>query len=232
MSLFSEKHHAFVSATFYRIIKENGFHDYRTAFRMAVRLYAQQRGSRMAQRALRDGRPLDFASYRYYGEWEYTPGALAAMPRHFESVAEGCDVKMIVHSCPWKDQYYEMGLPDGALDYCADLDCSIARGFNPELAFEVGQTLMQEGNEFCVLYQREANIGAESAYGPRNPENIMCWSFHCGHVYKTFSDVFTAVYGEKGAEASGKAIAAFAEAYGDDMAQSLAGFKAHDFSYI
>ena len=160
MSLFTERHHTFISATFYLIVKGEGYHNYRDAFRMAVHLYAQQRGSRMAQRALRDGRPLDFASYRYYAEWQYRPQILAEMPDASSWVAEGRDAKITIRSCPWSSQYIEMDLSDGILDYCADLDQSLARGFNPEIVYEVQQT-MHNGNDCCIHYQRDGKVNAD-----------------------------------------------------------------------
>ena len=53
MCRFDETSHAFLSACFYRLLKEGEYHDAAAVFRFAVRLYAQERGLRMAQRALR-----------------------------------------------------------------------------------------------------------------------------------------------------------------------------------
>lgn len=66
---YTERHHAFLSAAYYRELRDSALPRWSEAFRMATQLYAQQRGSRMAQRALRDGQPLDFATYRAYSEW-------------------------------------------------------------------------------------------------------------------------------------------------------------------
>lgn len=38
-----------------------------------IKRYGNQRGHRMAQRALKDGNKLDILSYLIYGEWESAP---------------------------------------------------------------------------------------------------------------------------------------------------------------
>ena len=46
--------------------------------------------------------------------------------------------------CPWYTQFKEMGLPDAGHVYCAHLDNSICRGFNPYLTYLVPETAAQE----------------------------------------------------------------------------------------
>ena len=58
---------------------------------MATQLYAQQRGSRMAQRALRDGQPLDFATYRAYSEWRASDASVLGVRTRTEVVVDGAD---------------------------------------------------------------------------------------------------------------------------------------------
>jgi len=229
MQNYTERHHAFISATYYRIMKEEGFHDFRAAFRMATQLYAQQRGSRMAQRAIRDGRELDFAAYRYYGEWEHTPEADAELSRPTETTILGDDRRMQIFGCPWSSQYLDMDLMDGANDYCADLDISIARGFNPYIVYEVEQT-MHKNRDFCIHYHR--NACNDKDYGPKDPANVRNFEFHCAHVYKAYSEVMTAIYKSKGIMLNAKVLEAFAEKYGRDMADKLLEYRNHDFNTI
>ena len=139
MPSFDETSHAFLSACFYRLLKEGGYHDAVCVFRFAVRLYAQERG----------GRPLDFASYLHYCEWSYTPPIAEAYEGCSSNWEEGGDLCSRVEACPWGDCYLRLGLADGVQDYCADLDTSIARGFNPELRYEMRQQV-QDGRALCL----------------------------------------------------------------------------------
>ena len=57
---FNEKTHAFIAAKFYVHLTEHFGERGKAAFTHAVRYYAEQRGRRMAQRAIRDGQPLNY----------------------------------------------------------------------------------------------------------------------------------------------------------------------------
>lgn len=225
---FTERTHAFLSASFYKIMKEENFHNYRAAFRMATQLYAQQRGSRMAQRALRDGHELDFAAYRAYGEWTYTEEGTKGLNTDAKVSVEGEDLKLVAYNCPWAAQYKAMGLEDGGYDYCDDLDESIARGFNPDLTYDVTQT-QYHGVETCIHYQRNARLEKDV---PKDPANLRPFEYHCAHVYHTFARLMAAIYGTEGERLNQKVLDAFAAEYGQEYADKLLEYSSVDFNHI
>lgn len=232
MAALNERHHAFISAKFYQELEAEGFDGFRQAFLLATRKYAEQRGSRMAQRAVRDGRPLDFASYRWYGEWVFTPEYESTLEGETRRTVEsGDDYTVDICKCPWSDQYLSMGALDGANDYCSVLDESIARGFNPELTFIVSKT-MHNSKDFCRHTQKCAMLGAEDAYGPRSPDNIRDFGYHCAHVYSTFSKMMKAVYGADGEALSARVLLAFGKEYGSSAAAVILSYIDTDFDYI
>ncbi len=65
--MFNEKTHAFIVASFYKHLTEKHGERGKDIFIKATQKYAEQRGARMAMRAMRDGYPLDYASYFAYG---------------------------------------------------------------------------------------------------------------------------------------------------------------------
>ena len=69
----NEKHHAAIVLAFYRALRDEYGETGLLAFSMAQRLYGEQRGRRMALRALRDGHKLGYTEYFAYSEWECTP---------------------------------------------------------------------------------------------------------------------------------------------------------------
>ena len=85
---FNEKVHAFIAAKFYVYLTEAFGDRGEKAFIHATQHYAEQRGRRMAQRAIRDGRELDYGTYLEYGEWVNTP----------EIIAEGCQNQSTIES--------------------------------------------------------------------------------------------------------------------------------------
>ena len=229
---FTERHHAFISACFYRHLRDEGFRSYRDAFWFASRRYAEQRGSRMAQRAIRDGKPLDYTSYRLYGEWAPTAESRAEGFRNedtFSVTKEGDDIVFKYLVCPWSGQYLDMGLKDGANLYCSDLDAAIVRGFNPKLTYDVVQT-MHDRQDFCLQIMRGAASLPDP--GPQDPDNVKDFGYHCGHVYSTFSKAMAAIYGERGKELSQTVLSDFAQEYGKELAAELERQAARDYEYI
>lgn len=225
---FTERHHAFISATFYRLLKERCPGTADATFVMATQRYGEQRGSRMAQRAIRDGCPLDFATYKAYGEWTYTEPALAA-GEHIKVLSTSPDLHYQVFACPWHDQYLAMDLIEGACLYCQHIDLAIARGFNPSLVFEVRSTMHKQ--EKCDFVLKGANLDQRTCQA--DPARVrMPFDYHCGHVYTTFSLIVQSIHGESGKAVGAAALEAFRQAYGEDLARALASFRQVDFNLL
>ena len=231
---FSERHHAFISATFYRLLKEKNYPNYRRAFISATQKMAEQRGSRMAQRAIRDGvENLDYATYRHYGEWEWTSEFLDSVKgeRIIQQIDSDTDCGYIVYRCAWADVYHEEGISfDGGVDYCNDLDPSIVRGFNPDLEYRTIQTL-QECNQ-CIQFQVNGKMNENDTFGEKKSKNMRLFDYQCGNVYKTYSDYMIAIYGAEGKVLSAKVLELFADRHGIDMANTLVSFLKTDFNFI
>ena len=234
MKSFTERHHAYISAMYYKFLKDGTYPNYRQVFIRATQKMAEQRGSRMAQRAIRDGvTELDFAAYRYYGEWEWTPQYLETVKgkKIIEEIDSDKDYGYIIYKCPWADVYHEEGLAlDGGADYCLDLDPSIVRGFNPELEYKTTQTL-QECDK-CIQYQINGKIDQKNVFGEKRPENMKSFDYQCGNVFKTFSDYMIAIYGTEGITLNTKVLERFTSRYGKDMADVLISFLKTDFNVI
>ena len=66
---FNERVQAYIVARYYVRLTESFGKQGRETFLLATRTYAEQRGHRMAQRALADGQELSYVTYYKYGEW-------------------------------------------------------------------------------------------------------------------------------------------------------------------
>lgn len=124
---FNEKVHAYIAAKYYVYLKET-FGERLEAFRHATRHYAEQRGRRMAQRAIRDGQPLTYETYCRYGEWVNTEEVKElGEANRSEKVQLTPDSETHIYVCPWHSQFKAMGLPAAGIAYCKDLDAPICR---------------------------------------------------------------------------------------------------------
>jgi len=230
MKEFTEMHHAFIVASYYkRLIQEFGDRGLQ-AFIHATHIYAQQRGSRMAQRAIRDGKSLTFNTYREYGEWESTHTTREEMGG-FDSkiISVSPDYEEHIMRCPWAYKFKMMGMKDCGTVYCTYLDTAIARGFNPYLTFDVPQSV--NNKEYCIQIMRDANLKDGMSF-KKNKENIKGFNYHCGHVYKTFGSISNSIFGKENKTLSAEVLDDFSKEYGGNMASILESFSNIDFNII
>ncbi|MDY4031924.1 MAG: L-2-amino-thiazoline-4-carboxylic acid hydrolase [Pyramidobacter sp.] len=230
MREFTEKMHAFLVGSFYDLLTRRFGERGQAAFVHATRRYAEQRGARMAQRAIRDGRPLNFLTYAEYGEW--TPSQTAK--------DEGCENRSTVErwspdltrritQCPWAAQFAEMGLKEAGRVYCAHVDRSIVRGFNPDLRFDVIQTL--HDCDCCVQISRGANFVPGQAV-PDRSEHRKGFDYHCAHACKTFGETAAAIFDAAGRDVAKEVLSRFAAQYGGSCAESIKALGETNFNVI
>lgn len=180
----NEKHHAILFAHLARaLVQYLGAEAGEALVRRAVRRYGEQRGQRMAQRALRDGQPLSMTTYLQYKEWRSATGESRS-----ETSIHGRDLISRVSCCPWNNAWLEMEiLPYGRL-YCLEVDEALVRGFNPELSLSVSSTL-SNGGAVCAF-----NFHEGAGDPPTRPvdETHMPWSFHLAHLVHAFQQTCAA----------------------------------------
>jgi len=225
---FNEKVHAFIAAKYYVHLTEAFGENGRKAFIHATQYYAEQRGRRMAQRAIRDGYELTYESYMQYGEWVNTPDTINAEESNMRTLQSiSPDFLMHIQRCPWHAQFKEMGLVEAGHEYCEHLDNSICRGFNPYLTYEVDQTLHK--SDYCIHRIKDTNY-AEAPSSPKKSEYLQEFDYHCGHSYWAYNEVAGAIFAEKGEIVNAKVLKDFTEAYGQEMADKLVSYKHTNFN--
>jgi len=238
---FNEKLHAYIAARFYVRLTHTYGQQGEAAFIHATQFYAEQRGRRMAKRAIADGQPLTYETYRAYGEWESTEEMKAqGLANRSEVVSEDPVWEFHVLVCPWHEQFASMGLQKAGLVYCAHLDNSICRGFNPYMVYEVPQTL--HDCPFCV--QKVANqqglapgqTAQAAAFDPAKARPLAQrrrdFTYHCAHSYWSYARTCEAVFGEEGRQLAEDVLADVASDWGGEYAPVLKTFEKTDFERI
>lgn len=221
--MLNEMHHAFIVESYYHRIKEKDPCLAEEVFLFCTRKYAEERGSRMAQRALRDGHSLNLSSYMAYGEWDYTSPDIVKN----EILETAPNHHYLVKKCPWNTQFKAMDAMDCAESYCADLDRSLARGFNPDCDMEVRSTMHSCGQCEFILHEAGAHPRPESSEKNRRP-----FGFHCGHVHSTFARCVKNIYGKDGEDIAAAVENAFEKEYGAEALRELSDYKKLDFLSI
>lgn len=225
---FTERSHAFIPASFYKRLTEAFGERGRQAFIHGTRYYGEQRGRRMAQRAIRDGRELDFEAYLQYSEWLNSDEAVKAGSSNVTEVETfSPDMTMKITRCAWHAQFRDSGMTEAGAEYCRHLDMAICRGFNPGLVFEVHKTLQTE--DCCIHVLRGANF-PEGARFEKIRKYVQPFDYHCGHSYKCYSDITTAIFGAEGATVNTTVLDDFRAEFGGEMADRLLHFRNTDFN--
>jgi len=227
----TERTHAFLAARYYEYLTSRFGDRGRAAFVHATRYYAEQRGRRMARRAIRDGEELTWTSYYRYGEWVSSPECIAEGTSNIHSFIQYQPEGVLkITRCPWKAQFEDMGVNGtaGAL-YCSVLDDSIARGFNPRLRYDIDQTM--ETEEYCIHRLQDLDFTPETDLSKR-PGVTKDFDYHCGHLYWSFRTVAEAVFGEEGREIAWKVLQDVREQYGPETEEKLKEYEKTDFEMI
>lgn len=229
MNDFNEKTHAYIAAKFYHYLKEQFGERGVAAFIHATQLYAEQRGSRMAQRAIRDGKPLTFATYQEYGEWKPTQYAIDHDSANLSAVeAWSPDLKTRILRCPWHDEFQELRMLEAGDVYCQYLDRSICRGFNPDITYEVTQNLNSADSCIHVVHGANYQVGETHA---KHERYIRSFEYHCAHSFWTYAKVTGAIFQNEADIVIQHVMQDFADDYSRDMLERLMKYQNTDFSF-
>ena len=234
---FTEKLHAYIAARFYVRLTHTFGEKGKAAFIHATQYYAEQRGRRMAKRAIADGQPLTYETYRAYGEWTNTDEMKAAgCANRSEIVKDGPDWEMHIFVCPWHAQFREMGLAEAGLVYCAHLDNSICRGFNPYICYETPQTLHDCDRCIQMVSHADGRQGEGAAFDPAKArpleERRKDFEYHCAHSYWSYAKTSEAIFGEEGKAASEAVLTDIAQDWGEEYSETIIQYRDTDFESI
>ena len=224
---FTEKMQVFLIAAWYKELNEAFGERGRQAFVLAVKHYARQRGERMAQRAVRDGQPLNYASYCAYCEWAPSEETLASgegCVSHLRSTAP--DYVYEVYPCVWFTAFKEQNALEAGQLYCRYLDEAIVRGFSSSLQFYTVET--QHCADRCVFCIRDADFGPDTAVR-RRTEYVKGFDYHCAHTFYAFAETAAGVFGQRGGEMAARVLEAFGAEYGEAMRRQLEAFAGENF---
>ena len=226
---FTEKMHAWIAASFYQEMRGVSFPQCDTVFLHCVYQYGNERGTRMALRALRDGKPLDYNTYAAYREWNPTNSSIEEGSLNQSECTETVPDYVVHYSrCPWAEKFREMNEIHAAQLYCSAIDRSIIHGFNPDLRFEVKGCLACDKE--CV--QKWLNAHVDLPFKKPDPSNQEDFTFHCGHLFWTFAHTLKDVEPDIGKAIAQKVLDRFASENGPDAAETLQKYERNTFTRL
>lgn len=232
--LFDIPHHANLFALIYKAASELYGENGAKAADEGTKLYGQQRGARMAQRALKDGAPLTMESYLLYGEWTDKNGHSKGY------VSAKTPVYCLDNTvCGWCEAWKNAGLLEYGKNYCSYVDHNLVKGFNPELKLDILQVLSQGGDTCAFRWNGFAleNEEQEKAYAEKKAtlgdRTLKDFLYHTGHLLSAMKQALTAQLGAEAAEKiTLKALVDFSLMYGEEMARAVIKESQQDFTVV
>jgi hypothetical protein len=234
-SPFTATHHALLFAYLSRaIVQRVGAQRGEQIIRKAVRRYGGQRGRRMALRARANGDPQDMVNYFVYGEWEAAEGE---MVQEYKTTSP--DAEMLVHKCIWYDAWKAADLLEFGRYYCLEIDEALLQGYNPVLRMSV-QGTQSNGAPYCAFtfHAHPDDLNPENRERAAHKKAavthsaVMPWAYHCGHLYKTVREVFTAEIGDHGRAATEQALKDFAGRLGAEAAEVVKSYQDVNYNLL
>ena len=227
-NLFDIPHHANLFALIYRAAVELYGEKGALAADEGTKIYGQQRGGRMAQRATKDGAPLTMESYLLYGEWADKNG-------HSKSEVAATQPVYCTNStvCGWCEAWKKAGLLEYGKNYCTYVDKNLVKGFNPQLTLDIN-SIISQGGEVCAFQWNGFAMTDPEGYAAKNAslgdKAIKDFLYHTGHLLSAMKYAIAMELGNERAErVVAKALVDYSDMYGADMAQAVMEESLQDF---
>ena len=225
---FCIKMQPFLADRYYHYLKEAFPEQAMDAFMTAFHRYASQRGIRAAQRAIRDGAPLNFEHYQKYREVVSTPQMreIDGPGRSEHTVTENCYTGH-VYECSSHNCFRELNSPEEVEQFfCYHIDRFNVHGFNPDLPYEVISTLCD--SSCCVHRAGPTPIRPGAELGKRM-EDAPPYPFIVANEYFTMKKMITAIFGEPGRSIAEAVKEEFIRQYGSEDWAELCRYQHVDF---
>ena len=230
-NLFDIPHHANLFAVIYKAAVTLRGEKGALAADEGTKLYGQQRGGRMAQRAVKDGAPLTMESYLLYGEWADKNG-------HSKSYIASKAPVYCTNStvCGWCEAWKAAGLLEYGKNYCRYVDHNLVKGFNPQLKLDI-TSVLSWGGEVCGFRWNDFSLedeAAEKAYADKKAalgtKALMDFLYHTGHLLSAMKQALAEHLGAEVAEKIiALALADYTEMYGEEMTRAVVAESQQDF---
>lgn len=216
------EHHAVLFALLSKYAIEQCGEQGKDAILEGVNRYGEERGERMAQRALEHGDPLDLVSYQAYGEWRAQPGQMETAVLRTEPTLVTAIMK-----CAWCDAWKKHGLLEYGKYYCIPIDAALYRGFRSDLTVKpiVNLSWVDDPCEFdwSLPLRQEDSDRLEKKCEELRDSCVRDFNFHVAHLFHTVSEVLIEQLGRRGKIPIDAAVFRFIELFGAEYWEAATG---------
>lgn len=187
-------------------------------------LYGNERGARMAERALANGDELNTMTNQAYGEW--APDYDGQMS--FGRLQTEPTLQTYISKCAWCDAWKKHGLTEYGKLYCVNVDNAVYQGFRSDFVCTPMTSAMSWGGERCefdwghpltkddveALNKKKAELGTSC---------MRDFNFHTAHLLHTITGILKEDLGEACQPAIDNALQEYVEKFGQEYLDVLEG---------
>lgn len=186
-------------------------------------VYGMERGTRMAWNARKRGDQINTMTNQAYGEWK--PDFDGQM--EFGQIRTQPTLQTYIAKCAWCDAWEKHGLTEYGKLYCVNVDNAVYQGYQdkyvctqvtepmswggPRCEFDWGCPLTPEENEDLAVKKKELGTSCMKDF-----------TFHTAHLRAAISRTLIEDLGDDGQRAVDRALAEFAELFGQECLDVLA----------
>ncbi|AGX41564.1 L-2-amino-thiazoline-4-carboxylic acid hydrolase [Clostridium saccharobutylicum] len=216
------EHHATLFALFAKYIIEGLDEKGKDIIYTAVENYGQERGKRMANRAVANGDDLDFINSQAYGEWvpeegQMEFGVLKTQPELISNVTK----------CEWCRVWKKYNLLDYGKYYCINIDSAVFNGFNEKFHMKATSNL-SFGADHCEFHWGNSMSEEDSKRLVKKKAELgtSCtrdFNFHTAHLLHSISETLEKELGEDGKLIINQVLEKYIELFGEEYLTVLDG---------
>ncbi|MFI3212081.1 MAG: L-2-amino-thiazoline-4-carboxylic acid hydrolase [Eubacteriales bacterium] len=191
--------------------------------------YATQRGKRMQNRAIRDGRPLNYETFLAYSELK-----LNTLPTDYSVKQESPVYINCCHRCMWDEGWKVHGLSKYGEWYCKYVDLHLVQGFSNDMVM-ITKTMLGLGDDCCTF----VNVGYEQTKDSVNRiakcreelagRYVKGFDYHLAHFLSAFRIITLTALKEQCAVIEESIKLEFTELYGEEVAMAVWEKSTQDF---
>lgn len=191
--------------------------------------YARQRGRRMRNRALRDGRPLNYETFLAYGELKFD-----TLPGDYEVGAASPVFINCCCRCRWNEGWKAYGLSEYGEWYCKYVDLHLVQGFSEDMVM-ITKTMLGLGDDRCTFVNvgyeqtKESQERIAAVKAELDGRYIRDFVYHMGHWLSAVRAVVRPVLAETYDSVEASVRAAFAGYFGEELAGKVWEASEQDF---
>lgn len=179
--------------------------------------YGNERGARMAARALANGDELTTMANQAYGEWK--PDYAGQMD--FGTIHTEPTLQTYIAKCAWCDAWKKHDLTEYGKYYCVNVDNAVYQGFRSDFVCTPTTTALSWGGERCEfdwghpLTAEEVTLLAEKKKA-LGSSCMRDFNFHTAHLLHTVGNTLKEELDEIGELAVQKGIEEYIEKFGQE----------------